>query len=89
MTIEGLKTYLSEHYESLISSILAGTYRPMIARKKILLNARMLAIREKIDLMQTGVQFSLTAPLFEAGRRKNEDFQLIKTAIVGELNSLR
>ena len=44
---------------------------------------------QKLYLMSTGVQFSLTLQRFEAGRRKNEDFQLIKTAIVGDLNSLR
>ena len=34
------------------------------------------------------VQFSLTAWLFEARRRKNGDLQIIKTDIVGDLNSL-
>ena len=29
MTVDGLKTYLDEHYESLICSILDGTYRPL------------------------------------------------------------
>jgi len=33
MTLDGMKLYLSEHYESLISSILDGTYRPQPVRR--------------------------------------------------------
>ena len=69
MTIEGLKMYLSEHYESLISSILTGTYRPLPVRRVEIPKpdggVRLLGVPTVKDRMVQQAVAQVLMPIFE------------------------
>jgi len=69
MTVDGLKTYLSEHYESLISSILDGTYRPQPVRRVKIPKPdggeRLLGVPTVIDRMVQQAVYQVLTPRFE------------------------
>ena len=69
MTVDGLKTYLGEHYESLICSILDGTYRPLPVRRVEIPKpdggVRLLGVPTVKDRMVQQAVAQVLMPIFE------------------------
>ena len=69
MTLDGMKLYLSEHYESLIRSIEDGTYRPLPVRRVEIPKpdggVRLLGVPTVIDRMVQQAVAQVLTPIFE------------------------
>ena len=69
MTLDDMKQYLSEHYESLIRSIEDGTYRPLPVRRVEIPKpdggVRLLGVPTVIDRMVQQAVAQVLSPIFE------------------------
>ena len=69
MTLDGMKIYLSEHYETLIRSISDGSYRPLPVRRVEIPKpdggVRLLGVPTVIDRMVQQAVAQVLMPIFE------------------------